>query len=335
MSSTSISVSTPRHRWSSRRSAARWQRPASRWSSPSTTCATRTTPTHGLARRAARASLLEHAAAVITLTPGAARGDLARAGTWRRRAPAPARRRLRTSWPAPRPFARRLRRRAAREEPAGEHGRASGRPCSRGRRRRRCRVRAYRSTSTTRSSSRAPTVMPLRSAQRCARLRPSTTPSSCASTTTSATTSCGTTCAALDVSVLPYRFGTHSGWLEACFDLGTAVVAPSCGFYAEQRPCTDLPPRRDGLDAELAGGRGPGAPTHTRRHCARMPGVGGASATCWPWRTRASYASLLEDARVRSRSSRPRASRSRSRSRAGSRPTCGRSPTGCAAAGTT
>jgi hypothetical protein len=41
----------------------------------------------------------------------------------------------------------------------------------------------------------------------------------------------------LDVSVLPYRFGTHSGWLEACYDLGTAVVAPTCGFYAEQRPC--------------------------------------------------------------------------------------------------
>jgi beta-1,4-mannosyltransferase len=40
----------------------------------------------------------------------------------------------------------------------------------------------------------------------------------------------------LDVSVLPYRFGTHSGWLEACHDLGTAVVAPSCGFYAEQGP---------------------------------------------------------------------------------------------------
>ncbi|WNG87509.1 glycosyltransferase family 1 protein [Mycobacterium sp. ITM-2016-00317] len=43
--------------------------------------------------------------------------------------------------------------------------------------------------------------------------------------------------AGLSVSVLPYRFGTHSGWLEACFDLGTAVIAPSCGFYAEQRPC--------------------------------------------------------------------------------------------------
>ncbi|MFC7489331.1 MULTISPECIES: glycosyltransferase family 1 protein [unclassified Knoellia] len=40
----------------------------------------------------------------------------------------------------------------------------------------------------------------------------------------------------LDVSVLPYQFGTHSGWLEACHDLGTWVVAPDCGFYAEQRP---------------------------------------------------------------------------------------------------
>ncbi|QMU80285.1 glycosyltransferase [Streptacidiphilus sp. PB12-B1b] len=41
----------------------------------------------------------------------------------------------------------------------------------------------------------------------------------------------------LDVSVLPYAFGTHSGWLEACYDLGTAVIAPDCGFYAQQRPC--------------------------------------------------------------------------------------------------
>jgi len=40
----------------------------------------------------------------------------------------------------------------------------------------------------------------------------------------------------LDVSVLPYRFGTHSGWLEACRDLGTAVVAPTCGYYADQGP---------------------------------------------------------------------------------------------------
>jgi hypothetical protein len=38
----------------------------------------------------------------------------------------------------------------------------------------------------------------------------------------------------LDVAILPYRFGTHSGWLEACRDLGTAVVAPDCGCYGSQ-----------------------------------------------------------------------------------------------------
>ncbi|HEX2575596.1 MAG TPA: hypothetical protein VHK88_04555, partial [Aquihabitans sp.] len=31
----------------------------------------------------------------------------------------------------------------------------------------------------------------------------------------------------LDASLLPYRFGTHSGWLEACADLGTTVIAPT------------------------------------------------------------------------------------------------------------
>jgi glycosyltransferase involved in cell wall biosynthesis len=40
--------------------------------------------------------------------------------------------------------------------------------------------------------------------------------------------------ASLDVSVLPYRFGTHSGWLEACRDLGTGVIAPTCGYFADQ-----------------------------------------------------------------------------------------------------
>ncbi|MFJ3439110.1 glycosyltransferase family 1 protein [Streptomyces cyaneofuscatus] len=53
----------------------------------------------------------------------------------------------------------------------------------------------------------------------------------------------------LDVSVLPYRFGTHSGWLEACHDLGTTVLAPSCGFYAQQRPCLIYGHDRQGLDA--------------------------------------------------------------------------------------
>lgn len=42
----------------------------------------------------------------------------------------------------------------------------------------------------------------------------------------------------LDASVLPYRFGSHSGWIEACFDLGTAVIVPSCGFYDQQCPCS-------------------------------------------------------------------------------------------------
>ena len=45
--------------------------------------------------------------------------------------------------------------------------------------------------------------------------------------------------ASLDVSVLPYRFGTHSGWLEACRDLGTTVAAPTCGYFAEQGPVLD------------------------------------------------------------------------------------------------
>lgn len=42
--------------------------------------------------------------------------------------------------------------------------------------------------------------------------------------------------ASLDASLLPYRFGTHSGWLEACRDIGTTVIAPSCGYYADQGP---------------------------------------------------------------------------------------------------
>ncbi|AYE94190.1 hypothetical protein C0J29_04675 [Mycobacterium paragordonae] len=56
--------------------------------------------------------------------------------------------------------------------------------------------------------------------------------------------------ASLTVSVLPYRFGTHSGWLEACFDLGTAVVAPGCGYYGQQRPCESFGFDEDGFDEE-------------------------------------------------------------------------------------
>lgn len=38
----------------------------------------------------------------------------------------------------------------------------------------------------------------------------------------------------LDACVLPYRSGTHSGWLELCWDLGVPVAAPSVGFFGEQ-----------------------------------------------------------------------------------------------------
>ncbi len=56
--------------------------------------------------------------------------------------------------------------------------------------------------------------------------------------------------AALDVSVLPYRFGTHSGWLEACRDLGTAVIAPDCGYYREQGPVFEYRNHDDDFDPE-------------------------------------------------------------------------------------
>jgi len=53
----------------------------------------------------------------------------------------------------------------------------------------------------------------------------------------------------LDLSVLPYRFGTHSGWLEACYDLGTTVLAPDCGFFAQQRRCLTFSTDEIGIDA--------------------------------------------------------------------------------------
>lgn len=52
----------------------------------------------------------------------------------------------------------------------------------------------------------------------------------------------------LDVSVLPYAWGTHSGWVEACRDLGTWALAPCVGHLAEQGgvltwgPADDLAP---------------------------------------------------------------------------------------------
>ena len=56
--------------------------------------------------------------------------------------------------------------------------------------------------------------------------------------------------AGLDASVLPYRFGTHSSWLEACRDVGTAVVAPSCGYFADQAPVFRFGMDDRGLDED-------------------------------------------------------------------------------------
>ena len=58
--------------------------------------------------------------------------------------------------------------------------------------------------------------------------------------------------AGLDVSVLPYRFGTHSGWLEACRDLGTTVVVPDCGYFADQGPVLTYAMGEDRYDADVA-----------------------------------------------------------------------------------
>ncbi len=51
---------------------------------------------------------------------------------------------------------------------------------------------------------------------------------------------------ALDLYVLPYRFGTHSGWLEACVDVGTGVLVPDVGCYAEQHQHPSYPRSTNG-----------------------------------------------------------------------------------------
>lgn len=42
--------------------------------------------------------------------------------------------------------------------------------------------------------------------------------------------------AGIDACVLPYAHGTHSGWLELCWDLGVPVAAPAVGYYDQQHP---------------------------------------------------------------------------------------------------
>ena len=56
----------------------------------------------------------------------------------------------------------------------------------------------------------------------------------------------------LDAYVLPYRHGTHSGWLEMCWDLGVPVAAPLLGHYAEQHPDGSVASFATGDDSALA-----------------------------------------------------------------------------------
>ena len=102
----------------------------------------------------------------------------------------------------------------------------------------------------------------------------------------------------LDVSVLPYQFGSHSGWLEMCRDLGVGIVAPDCGFYAEQwdRVTTYRNNERAGLDeASLrravrdAIHAGPPAPADRRLRLAQLREV------------RATHARMYRHAVVRAR----------------------------------
>ncbi|MBO1754993.1 glycosyltransferase [Allobranchiibius sp. CTAmp26] len=44
----------------------------------------------------------------------------------------------------------------------------------------------------------------------------------------------------IDALLLPYRWGTHSGWVESCWDVGTSVVTPAVGHYGEQHPTVTL-----------------------------------------------------------------------------------------------
>lgn len=54
----------------------------------------------------------------------------------------------------------------------------------------------------------------------------------------------------IDVLVLPYRFGTHSGWIEACFDAGVCAVVPSCGYFRQQHDFPVYTYGRAGLDVD-------------------------------------------------------------------------------------
>ncbi|MGW9550781.1 glycosyltransferase family 1 protein [Citricoccus zhacaiensis] len=56
----------------------------------------------------------------------------------------------------------------------------------------------------------------------------------------------------LDVTVLPYAFGTHSGWLEMCRDLGVPVAVPDLGCFADQATSPAIETFTPGRDEAVA-----------------------------------------------------------------------------------
>lgn len=55
----------------------------------------------------------------------------------------------------------------------------------------------------------------------------------------------------IDALLLPYRWGSHSGWVEACADVGTSVIAPRLGYWGQQQPLIELPPWSEVGPADL------------------------------------------------------------------------------------
>lgn len=55
----------------------------------------------------------------------------------------------------------------------------------------------------------------------------------------------------LDALVLPYAWGTHSAWVEACADVGTSVIAPAVGRWHEQQDIITVPPWSSASTADL------------------------------------------------------------------------------------
>jgi len=90
--------------------------------------------------------------------------------------------------------------------------------------------------------------------------------------------------ASLDVLVLPYLFGTHSGFVEACHDLGTSVVAARVGHLAEQHPVHSYDLGDAGsLRAALvqAYTRGPGQPANPSARGAERTALAAAHASLY------------------------------------------------------